>query len=77
MRIRIVVLILQSVSIVPEAIILQLFSMVFHKVISVFSPNTGKHRSEKTPYLDNFHAVQIFTSDVVLGNASHILRFFM
>ena len=24
----------------------------------VFSPNTGKYRPEKTPYLDNFHAVK-------------------
>ena len=77
MRIRIVVLILQSVSIVPEAIILHLFSVVFHEVISVFSPNIGKHRPEKTPYLDNFHATQTFTSDVMLGNASHILLFLM
>ena len=23
----------------------------------MFSPNTGKYGSEKTPYLDNFHAV--------------------
>ena len=26
--------------------------------LSVFSPNTGKYRTEKTPYLDTFHAVQ-------------------
>ena len=25
--------------------------------LSVFSPNAGKHGPEKTPYLDNFHAV--------------------
>ena len=25
----------------------------------VFSPNTGKYEPEKTPYLDNFHAVDI------------------
>ena len=24
----------------------------------VLSPNTGKHRPEKTPYLDTFHAVK-------------------
>ena len=24
---------------------------------SVFSPNTGKYGAQKTPYLDNFHAV--------------------
>ena len=27
--------------------------------ISVFSPNTGKYGSEKTLYLDTFHAVQV------------------
>ena len=26
--------------------------------LSGFSPNTGKCRPEKTPYLDNFHAVK-------------------
>ena len=26
---------------------------------SVFSPNTGKYGPEKTPYLDNFHAVNM------------------
>ena len=26
---------------------------------SVFSPNTGKYGSEKSPYLDIFHAVDI------------------
>ena len=26
----------------------------------VFSPNTGKYEPEKTPYLETFHAVQIF-----------------
>ena len=26
--------------------------------LSVFSPNVGKYWPEKTPYLDNFHAVQ-------------------
>ena len=25
--------------------------------MSAFSPNTGKYRPEKTPYLDTFHAV--------------------
>ena len=25
--------------------------------ISIFSPNTGKYRPEKTPYLDTFHKV--------------------
>ena len=25
----------------------------------VFSPNTGKYRPEKTPYLDTFHAVNM------------------
>ena len=27
------------------------------KYLSVFSPNAGKYAPEKTPYLDNFHAV--------------------
>ena len=27
----------------------------------VFSPNTGKYGPEKTPYLENFHAVPILT----------------
>ena len=26
---------------------------------SVFSPNAGKYRPEKTPYLDTFHAVKV------------------
>ena len=29
--------------------------------ISVFSPNTGKYKTEKTPYLDTFHAVNTTT----------------
>ena len=28
---------------------------------SVFNPSTGKYGPEKTPYLDNFHAVQRLT----------------
>ena len=28
----------------------------------VFRPNTGKYGPEKSPYLDNFHAVQIIAS---------------
>ena len=27
------------------------------ELMSIFSPNTGKHGPEKTPYLDTFHAV--------------------
>ena len=27
--------------------------------LSVFSPNTGQRVPEKTPYLDNFHAVTL------------------
>ena len=27
-------------------------------VFSVFSPNAGKYRPEKTPYFDTFHAVE-------------------
>ena len=30
----------------------------------VFSPNTGKHGPEKTPYLDTFHAVGFRLSDI-------------
>ena len=35
------------------------FWSVFSRIrtVSVFSPNTGKYGPEKTPYLDNFHAV--------------------
>ena len=29
------------------------------KGLSIFSPNTGKHGPEQTPYLDTFHAVSI------------------
>ena len=29
--------------------------------ISVYSPNAGKYRPEKTPYLDNFHTVTAFS----------------
>ena len=29
--------------------------------LCVFSPNTGKHEPEKTPYLDTFHAVSFTT----------------
>ena len=28
--------------------------------LSVFSPNAGKYRPEKIPYLDTFHAVHVF-----------------
>ena len=31
----------------------------FTEEISVFSPNTGKYGTEKTPYLDTFHAVRV------------------
>ena len=37
----------------------------FHSVctpyLSVFSPNAGKYRPEKTPYLDTFHAVLVLS----------------
>ena len=36
---------------------------------SVFSPNTGKHGPEITPYLDTFHAVKYMT---LLPNATKI-----
>ena len=45
----------------------QLISCTFCKiilkplVIKVFSPDTGKHGHEETPYLDTFHAVFIFS----------------
>ena len=29
------------------------------KYLSVFSPNAGKYRPEKTPYLDTFHTVDM------------------
>ena len=32
----------------------------FTPYISIFSPNTGEYKPEKTPYLDTFHAMQIF-----------------
>ena len=32
-------------------------TMTFTEQISLFGPNTGKYRPEKTPYLDTFHAV--------------------
>ena len=35
------------------------FSVLY---FSVFSPNTGKYRSEKTPYLDTFYAVIVSTT---------------
>ena len=33
------------------------------KYLSIFSPNAGKYRPEKTPYLDTFHAVGVFPSN--------------
>ena len=33
----------------------------FTEQLSVFSPNTGKYRSEKTPYLDTFHVVSVIS----------------
>ena len=46
--------------------------------ISVYSPNAGKYRPEKTPYLDNFHTVTAFSKRTPL----HIIlwklhRFFL
>ena len=34
--------------------------------VSVVSPNAGKYGSEKTPYLDTFHAVTCATNDYSL-----------
>ena len=34
--------------------------------LSVFSPNAGKYRPAKTPYLDNFHAVLTLSTHVFL-----------
>ena len=40
----------------------------------VFSLNTGKHRSEITPYLDTFHAVGIWgMNNYFLKNTSSVL----
>ena len=33
----------------------------FTEQLSVFSPNTGKYGSEKTPYLDTFHVVSVIS----------------
>ena len=35
--------------------------------LSVFSPNARKYGPEKTPYLDTFHAVLDFLSDIKCG----------
>ena len=36
-----------------------MYSDWIRRLISVFSPNTGKYGPEKTPYLDTFHAVYV------------------
>ena len=36
--------------------------------LSIFSPNAGKYGPEKTPYLDNFHAVLVFHNECDLYN---------
>ena len=44
----------------PQRSMMQLFSLPKIYPITeftVFSPNKGKYTPEKTPYLDNFHAV--------------------
>ena len=33
----------------------------FTEQLSVFSPNTGKYGSEKTPYLNTFHVVSVIS----------------
>ena len=44
---------------------------------SVFSPNVGKYGPEKTPYLDNFHAVYcLCTSDQDLDLHHEILSYY-
>ena len=48
----------------------------FWSVFSVFSPNAGKYGPEKTPYLDNFHAVQITaTSQFILKRNTKLKNF--
>ena len=32
--------------------------------ISVFSPNTGKYKPEKTPYLDTFHLISAYVCNI-------------
>ena len=38
---------------------------------SVFSPNAGKYRPEKTPYLDTFHAVNLFLEVQKIAHMYH------
>ena len=35
------------------------FGPNMERYLSAFSPNTGKYVTEKTPYLDTFHAVKV------------------
>ena len=35
------------------------YGVSFDPYFPAFSPNTGKYGLEKTPYLDNFHAVEV------------------
>ena len=42
------------------------------KYLSVYSLNAGKYGPEKAPYLDTFHAVQVF--DRVLNTPQHALN---
>ena len=38
------------------------------KYLSVFSPNAGKYRPEKTPYLDTFHAMYFLTKKTIMSS---------
>ena len=39
--------------------------------IPVFGPNTGKYGPEKTPYVDNFHAVWVCQEYVIIDFNRH------
>ena len=50
-----------QLSIINTSASQSVFLLSLHtKYLSVFSPNAGKYGPEKTPYLDNFHAVYEF-----------------
>ena len=44
------------------------------KYLSVFSPNAGKYRPEKTSSLDTFHAVILFISPLILCEESEKVK---
>ena len=43
------------------------------KYLSVFSPNAGKYRPEKTPYLDTFHAGSLPSSKLIRSESSRCI----